>query len=58
MKARRVWQRAKKKKNLPPERIEELGGKYKDERKNLRTEINKAKSSAWRELIGTINSDP
>lgn len=38
--------------------INNLGALYKAKRKELRTEINKAKSAAWQELISSIDQDP
>jgi len=38
--------------------VQELGEIYKSTRKKLRNEINNAKSSAWQELINTIEEDP
>ncbi|XP_070162497.1 uncharacterized protein [Polyergus mexicanus] len=56
--ARRLWQRAKKRKNRPQEVIDELGADFKRKRKDLRIEINRLKSAAWQELIDSINGDP
>lgn len=56
-KARRSWQAGKKKKINQAE-ISRLGEEYKKKRKELRNEINRLKSIAWEELIGTIEEDP
>lgn len=56
-KARRRWQAAKKK-NACQLVISRLSTEYKDNRKELRKEINRLKSVAWDELISTIENDP
>lgn len=57
IRARRTWQRAKRRRR-PENQVQELGEIYKSTRKKLRNEINNAKSSAWQELINTIEKDP
>jgi len=57
VRARRMWQRAKRR-GRPEDQVHELGELYKSARKKLRIEINSAKSSAWQELINTIEEDP
>lgn len=56
IRARRSWQRAKKK-NRSREVVEELGTAYKLRRKELRVEINRLKSNSWQELLDSINED-
>lgn len=57
IRARRLWQRAKKRR-CPEDQVRELGDAYKLAKRKLREEINKAKSKAWQELISTIDEDP
>lgn len=57
IRARRQWQRAKKRK-WPHMNIDELGKEYKLRRKELRKEINRLKSLAWQELIDSIDKGP
>lgn len=57
LQARRAWTHAKERRRIP-EITNELRRRYNTARRLLRKEINKAKSSAWRELIQTIDSDP
>ncbi|KAL6416661.1 hypothetical protein ACFW04_013267 [Cataglyphis niger] len=57
LKARRRWQTAKKSRKSQIE-IDELGKLYRLKQKELRREINRLKSSAWQELIDSIEDDP
>ncbi|KMQ88053.1 reverse transcriptase, partial [Lasius niger] len=57
IRARRLWQRAKRRRR-PTAKIDELGTRYKLNRRELRIEIGKLKSIAWQELIDSINKDP
>lgn len=57
IKARRVWQRSKRKQRSRT-RINEIGLVYKSKRKELRNEINRLKSLAWQELLDSIDEDP
>jgi len=52
-----MWQRARRRRR-PEDQVHKLGEVYKSARKKLRVEINSAKSSAWQELINTIEEDP
>ncbi|KMQ89159.1 reverse transcriptase [Lasius niger] len=56
--ARRLWQRAKRRRRRDQEEISNLGETYRLKRKNLRKEIAKLKSLAWQELIDSIDNDP
>ncbi|KMQ86158.1 endonuclease reverse transcriptase [Lasius niger] len=56
IRARRSWQRARKKKR-PKGTVVELGAEYKQKRKDLRMEIAKQKSLAWQDLINSIDED-
>lgn len=55
--ARRRWQSAKRK-NIKSLDIKKLGEEYKQKRKELRKEINRLKTTAWEELIDSIEKDP
>ncbi|KMQ89582.1 reverse transcriptase [Lasius niger] len=56
VKARRAWTRSKKRNS--PEETEKYRSVYRQAKKTLRKEINKAKISAWCELIRTVDADP
>ncbi|KMQ91492.1 reverse transcriptase [Lasius niger] len=57
IRARRSWQRAKRRSRSPTV-IKELGGIYKAARKDLRLEINRLKARSWQELIESVDRDP
>lgn len=57
IRARRSWQRAKKRLRSPAT-ISELGENYKIARKDLRLEINRLKARAWQELIESVDRYP
>ncbi|KMQ92346.1 reverse transcriptase [Lasius niger] len=56
--ARRLWQRAKRRRRRDQEEINDLGEDYRLKRKALRKEIARLKSLAWQELIDSIDNDP
>lgn len=53
----RAWSRAKVRRD-PEEHTNQLWREHKLARRKLRLEINKAKQTAWQELLDTIESDP
>lgn len=53
-----MWKRSKKKRNANPEEVEEKEKEYRKKKKELRLLINKAKTSAWQELLLTLDNDP
>ncbi|XP_070162482.1 uncharacterized protein [Polyergus mexicanus] len=58
LRARRSWQRAKRRRSCAQEEVVALGAIYKKLRKDLRTEISRLKSAAWQELLESIDGDP
>lgn len=58
LRARRSWQRAKRRRKSAQEEVMALGANYKRLRKDLRIEISRLKSAAWQELLESIDGDP
>lgn len=58
IKARRLWQREKRRRGRSSVIIEDLAANCKTKRKELRNEIGRLKSIAWQELIDSIDKDP
>lgn len=57
IRARRAWSKAKVK-YRDSELVRELHGEYKEAKKVLRKEINKAKAEAWQKLVKDLDNDP
>lgn len=58
IRSKRAWTRSKRRRHSLPEEIDNFGREYKQKRNDLRDAIKKAKSTAWSELIETIDKDP
>ncbi|GAB1860790.1 Reverse transcriptase [Camponotus japonicus] len=57
-KARRLWQKRKKKRNYLIDEVLTAEDDYRNKKKTICTLIKKAKSEAWDELIKSIDGDP
>lgn len=55
---RRAWMRGRRRRASSQGEVERYEREYRVAKKKLRLEINKAKSTAWQELIDTIEEDP
>ncbi|XP_025267884.1 uncharacterized protein LOC112639132 [Camponotus floridanus] len=58
MTSRKKWQRANRRRNKDINLIIFLEDRYREDKKNLRNEIKKAKKKAWDELIQNLDTDP